>query len=300
MHDRHYIGGGVIAAVCGISPFMTPLRAYHAIQGDLPDGDEQTEQFFKRRKSLEPYAACMLEERGFKVWRQNHRHVDPDYPFLRAELDAELDQPDTPRSAEFKSVHPFAAKAGGKVWGEDGSSEFPDYVNVQMQHGFGVSRIQEGFAVAIIGLDDSRVYPVRRDEGVLKIIRATAVKFWEDHVLKNSPPPITNLEDVLDFIDPVLGKMVDARDVGIEKEVAELRAARLQYKSAKDNREAMEATIKMRMGEATVLTLDGKQIATWNPQKAKRIDVTALRAKDPATARAFEREDESRVFRFKD
>ncbi|MEI7752669.1 MAG: hypothetical protein WCJ71_11360 [Candidatus Omnitrophota bacterium] len=61
-----------------------------------------------------------LEEQGHdvKILARNQRYADPDYPFLRAEIDVELLIDGEEVNGEAKTVSPFAAKA----WGEVGTS----------------------------------------------------------------------------------------------------------------------------------------------------------------------------------
>lgn len=296
-HSRSYVGGGNISAILGISPFTTPLAAYHGIVNGDPEHDEDTLRFFKRRKALEPYAAAMLEERGFAVMRQNERYTHPDYPFLRAEVDAEVGCGDGVRNAEFKSVAPFASK----VWGIDGSDDIPDYVMAQVQHGMSVTGRDKGaFALAVIGLDVSRVYPVQYDTDLAEMIHARAVRFWEDHVLKRVPPEPTTVGDILDFVAPDPTATRDARDLGIEQELLALRDARRSLKTAEGEVETLKTRIQIAMAEATVLMLDGRVAATWKASERNSLDTKALKAAHPEIAAEFNRTTPVRTFLIKE
>ncbi len=271
---RYYIGGGNIAGILKVSPFRTPLDEYHVITGTSPDLDRATANFFKRRKAMEPYVAAMLEERDFAVVRQNHRYTDPEYPFMRAEIDAQtlaggygLD------NCEFKTVHPLAAKQ----WGLDGSDEsVPAYVTAQAQWGLGiVRRIDEDEleptstcrVVAAIGFDDARVYRVDRADDVIAWARAEAKAFWENHVLKMVPPAPINVDDILNYITPDPTKSIEATDIGLDRTVIEYLELRDAYKTAEKRADAVKAEIQMKMVDATTLTLEGKPVITWNQNR---------------------------------
>jgi len=291
MHERYYIGGGNIAGILGVSPFKTPLDEYHTIIGDAPEFAAETLKFFKRRKALEPYAAAMLEERGLTVIRQNERYTDPVYPFLRAEIDAETEGDE---NAEFKSVHPMAAK----LWGMDGSPDLPTYVTAQAQHGLAVTGRKLCRAVAVIGFDDSRVYEIDSSPDLVLAIRAKAVKFWEDHVLPNVPPAPSTAEDVERWITPDKSQIVVAEDsADLKADVGELLMAYRHSKQAEEQFEALKDRVKLSLGAATTLFMGGKKVITWNPQVANRVDITALKTEEPALAQRFIKPSTSRVFR---
>lgn len=259
---RAYIGGGNIAGVIGVSPFRTPLDEYHVILGDSPEIDQETERFFRRRKALEPFAATVLQDRGFTIYRQNHRHQDEGIPFFRAELDAEVVGGDAwpIDNAEFKSVHPMAAKE----WGHDGDPDgAPTYVTAQAQWGLGLTGRARGFVVAVIGFDDSRVYPIPAAPDVIGYMREKAVKFWENHVLRKDPPAPTTVEDVLRWIEPDPSKVLEASDTDLAHDVAAFIEARTVSKESEAKVDVLKARIQLAMSDATTLTLRGKPVITW-------------------------------------
>lgn len=274
--DRYYIGGGNIAGICGVSPYRTPLDEYHVITGTAPDLDVATERFFKRRKALEPYIAALLEENGLTVAAQNQRYTDPEFPFLRAEIDAETTDS---QNAEFKSVHPLAAKDWGLEAHDD---SVPDYVTIQAQWGLGVlgslltssgitrglDAVQRCRVVAAIGFDDSRVYPVERADDVIQWARAEAIKFWEQHVIPKVPPPPRTVADILNYITPDPDKVIEATDIdGFDKDVADYLELRDAAKDAESRLDAAKARIQLVMVDATTLTLHGKKVLTWKPNR---------------------------------
>lgn len=263
MNSRYYVGGGSIAAVCGISPFQTPLDAYHSIVGTAAELDVEQEQFFARRKSLEPYVATVLSQRGFEVVKQNERYVDSEYGFFKAEIDAETADGWT---NEFKTVAPFPGNT--KTWGEDGHDEAPPYVTIQALWGLGVTGRERARVVAAMGFDDARIYPIERADDVIAWARSTALAFWENHVIPRTPPAPTTVADILTYITPVPDKTVEASDVaGLANDVAAFLEARTAAKAAEGVLEAAKAKIQLVMVDATVLTLNGKPVISWKPNK---------------------------------
>lgn len=260
MHDRHYIGGGNCAAILGISPFQTPLQAWHGIKGTLPGLDAATQAFFERRKAVEPFAAVALQQRGLTVVRQNQRYTDQDVPFFKAEIDAELSDG---TNVEFKSVHPLAAKG----WGHEHGGSIPAYVEAQVLWGLGVLRRRNAYAMALIGFDEDRMYPVPANDDLIGGIRDRATKWWQQYVETDTPPPVTTVDDVLQFIKPNPLLALAAEDVGLVKTIEELLDARRHVKETESHYEALLDSVKLAMKDATTLTMHGKTILTWTQNK---------------------------------
>ncbi len=283
MLDRYWIGGSTIPAIVGISPFATPLDAFHSITGTAPELDIATEQFFKRRKALEPYIAALLEEHGLEVHAQNQRYIDPEYPFLQAEIDAETTDD---QNAEFKSVNPRASH----LWGlEPHDDSVPDYITLQAQWGLGITSslgikgpaTESCRVVAAIGFDESRIYPVRRADDVIAWARAEAIKFWEQHVIPRVAPPPSTVGDILSYIKPDPAKIIEATDIaGLHADVAEFLELRTVSKDAESRLDVAKARIQLAMVDATTLTVEGKPVLTWKPNRDSEVtDWKALAAR---------------------
>ncbi len=276
-HGRYYIGGANIAGILGVSPYSTPLEEYHRIVGDTPEINEETRRFFARRKSLEPFAAEVLRQRGFTVQVQNRRYTDAEFPFFKAEIDAEALPPGEhgPANGEFKSVHPMAAAE----WGEDGDPDgAPVHVQAQCLWGLGVTGRDRGFAMAAIGFDESRVYPQLAEAELIGDMRARAREFWEQHVLPRVPPEPTSVGDILRWVEPDPNKVIEATDdPDLFAAVRSYIAGKEALKHAEDEVEAVRAKIKLVMRDATTLTVEGRPALTWKPNRdSKRTDWKGL------------------------
>lgn len=286
--NRHYIGGGNIAGILGLSPFKTPLQEYLTIIGDEEQPSEDQLDFFARRKALEPFAVALFErETGKKIVRANERYTDRENTFLKAEIDAETDDGE---NVEIKSVHPLAAAA----WGPAESDELPAYVAAQAMHGLMVTGRRVCYPVAMIGFDDFRVYRVERDEETIAGLREHAVAFWHNHVERMVPPEPMTSEDVLRLFEHDNGMSIEATDE-ITAAFAELR----ECKRAEKRGEKLAEQIKVYMGENTTLTISGEPVATWKTQVSRRFDQKAFGAVHPDLLELFKRDSSCRVLRLK-
>lgn len=286
-NERHYIGGGNIAGILGLSPFRTPLDEFLTIIGEADPPSEDQLDFFARRKALEPFAIRLFERQtGKKVVRVNERYTDREYAFIRAEIDAETDD----ENVEIKSVHPLAAAD----WGPAGNDDLPTYVTAQAMHGLMVRGRRVCYPVAMIGFDDFRVYRVERDEETIAGLREHALTFWRNNVERLTPPEPRTVDDVLRLF---------ARDSGASIEAtADIAAAFAEFrecKAAEKRGEKLAEQIKLFMRDATTLTLGGEPLATWKAQTSRRFDQTAFGKEHAALLEQFKRESNTRVFRIK-
>lgn len=288
-NTRHYIGGGNIAGILGLSPFKTPLQEYLTIIGEEEAPTEDQLDFFARRKALEPFAIELFKRRmpGRDIARANERYTDREHAFLKAEIDAETDDGE---NVEIKSVHPLAAAA----WGPAETDELPAYVAAQAMHGLMVTGRRVCYPVAMIGFDDFRVYRVERDEETIAGLREHAVAFWRNHVEPMVPPEPMTSEDVLRLFEHDNGMSIEATDE-ITVAFAELR----ECKRAEKRGKKLAEQIKVYMGENTTLTISGEPVATWKTQSSRRFDEKAFGAAHPDLLELFKRDSSCRVLRLK-
>lgn len=257
---RGYIGGGSIAGALGLSPFQTPLDVYCEITGEMHQGiAPEKREFFDRRKAWEPMARDIFQVKtGAKIVRFNERYTMPAEPWAKAEIDAETDDD---ANVEFKSLRPEVRW----MWddpGEDGMAhEPPLYVTAQAMWGLGITA-KHGCWVHALDLDDDLIYWVERDNELVLNIFDQATRFWHNHIEKRRPPLPVDVGDILRLYGRGTERAVEATD-----EVKEALAARAKAVSNIKLQDAdqlkAELVIKQFMRDASVLTINGKQAATW-------------------------------------
>lgn len=338
-HDRRkFMGGADVAAVFGVSPWLTPFGLYEKKTNPFPDEDITPEKrkFFARRKRQEPVIAEMLaDEYGIVVTRLSldedpNRYVDPEYPFLAAEIDFEFlmspevrahfpDRPDfaaipdgTLLNGEIKTVHPFKASE----WGEQGSEEVPIHYAAQIMHGLGVTRRPAALVAALFGLDILMCFPVMRDEETIAAMREKVVTFWTGNVLAGVPPAPVNVDDVKRMYSKFNGKPVDLSDEAFEA-LNGIETVRARKKQADQDLEELEWRVARSVAfawgvplaegdkpdvpikENALLMYGGVQAGSWNRQRGTYLDQKRLKAEQPGIVSAFTVEHQYRVFRLK-
>jgi putative phage-type endonuclease len=290
---RGYIGGGNIAGILGVSPYKSPLDEYLTITGGEDPITEDQRRFFARRKALEPFAVDLFldEVKGREVARVNHRYTDPEFPFIQAEIDAETDDAE---NIEIKSVHPLAAGD----WGHADSDDIPVYVTAQAMHGLMVTDRKVCFPIAMIGFDDFRVYRIERDEETIKAMRARELEFWHKHVVPMNPPEAVTPDDVRRLYLFDSGTTVEA-DAEALAAINRLRDLKAQIKPLEQEFDDLKHQVQLYMRSCAVIHHDGKPLATWKTQTARRFDQSKFAEVHPALFEQFKSASESRVFRLK-
>jgi putative phage-type endonuclease len=288
---RTFLGGSDAGAILGLSPWATPYDVWCEKTGEKKVVDAAKEKFFRRRKRQEPVVLEMLEEeKGIKAASVNTRHTHPHFPFLSCEIDAIADDG---LEIEIKTVHPFQAKE----WGAQDTDEIPAHYTAQALHGLMVTGQPSRLVAALIGVDDLRVYRVDRDDETLAKMLEHELAFWQ-MVQDRTPPPALRLSDVEKIYGVDKGQVITADDnLLVLDALARIRTLKQQIKDDEASLEVEELTVKSFMKEAAVLTVGGKKACSWKSQNANRIDVTSLRAEEPAIAARFTKSSASRVFR---
>jgi len=293
---KTYIGSSDAAAILGVSPWRTALDVYlDKTSGPEPITPEKA-AIFKRGHRLEPYILDMLEdEHGIHLLRfddgkRSRRHLDTELPFLAAELDAETD--------DGKNVEAKSANFYGKgSWGEQYTDDVPIYYNAQAQHGMMVRGSQETIFPVLIGVDDFRLYHVKRDDEVITYLRQAEIEMW-DRIQRLDAPPAKTVSDIERLFPWDHGSVIQA-SVEVRDAYLELKDLKKRLKLIESDIEEQESLIKLFLGEHQVLQFGADKLLTWKSQNTDRFDINTFRAAHPAIAKKYTKTSASRVLRLK-
>jgi len=301
---RGFLGGSDIAAVLGISPWRTPLQLWERKVSTEPPEERPARAVLTRGHRWESVVAEMLVERlksqghDVEIVASNKRYIDPDRPYLSAEIDYEirLDGEDMITNVELKTVHPFKASE----WGEPGSDEAPVWYVAQGMHGLGVTpgERQRCIIAALFGADELQTFTVRRDDDTIAGMRARCAAFW-NLVQTGTRPEPSNLAD-LDRIyrgdQPEASLIADEQ---LERQYLRLRAIQQEIKAREAEFEALEFDVKLAMKDATTLLVGERAAINWKSRDHSWLDQQALKEQEPKIHRALMRKAKTRVFTVK-
>ena len=292
--DRQtFIGSSDTAAILGISPWKTPLDVYlDKVQPRVEITDPDKLRVLNRGKRMEPYVIDLLaEETGLEIVRRGERYVDLEYDFLAAEIDAEAASGE---NIEIKTVSPFKAKE----WGEQQSDEIPVHYAAQAMHALMITGRKICIFGVLIGADDFRIYRIERDDVTIAAIRAKEIAFWK-RVQDRDPPDPSTVSDVFRLFGTHDSGAAIAANDAIQADVLALKSLKADAKSLEALIAMREERIKLYMGDAAILTMNGTPALSWKEQQSRRFDQTAFKAAYPDLFEKFTKVAASRVFRIR-
>ena len=285
---RGGIGGSDVAAVCGLSPWATPLSVWLDKTGRAAPVPES--EPMRWGNILEPVVADAFEdETGLYVHHRQTLAVDLEHPHRRATLDGlAADHPPLPSHETglwLGVVQVKTTRAG--AW-----DALPDNYALQVQWEMGITRQERAYVPTLHHGNTFRIYEVDADPDAFAVMADLVAKFWHDHVLADVPPPADGepattraLRDAFPSADADTAVDLEPDVVALLRELPEAKAA---VKAAEARRDHIENALRLALGEAEAGLVDGAPVVTWKVQTSRgRLDARALEADHPALAAQY-------------
>lgn len=275
---RSYIGGTDASAVGGLSKWRSPYDVYLEKTGQPGKSFDEENEMFVWGHLLEPVIANEWIRRnahtGVKIISENRFVDDPDYEFIKVNLDREAQYPDgTIVALECKTV----ASSAYKEW----KLGVPLDYYTQVQWGLGVTGYDK--CIFVILVMDSRemvTFEVIRDDDYITELRESVIKFWENHVAKRIPCDL-NAED-FSRIRSLPKSVVADKDVLAAYE--EIKALKAKVKTLTATLEEKQNTVKEFLGENEILITQGSKpetLFTWKGGDTEKLDTKKLKEELP-------------------
>ena len=284
-----YIGGSDIGAILGISRFRSPLEVWM----------EKTRKENKKADSLPLRFGSFAEEfvaseyaraTGFELVHDESIFVHPEHSFMSAHIDRfVLDGAGAApsRILECKTANPFTSGSKGE-WGEIGSDEVPMSYLCQCIWYMAITGIEQCDIAVLFGNSDFRIYEIGRDKALEEIVMSKAIAFWHDYVLKDVPPPVQSITDCQTLFskgNPDQGVEANQETVELTKR---LQLLNTEIEVREEEISSIKQTIMSQMGQAEILTYQGKTLATWKaPKPSFRFDGKQFEIDHPAIVNSY-------------
>lgn len=287
------IGGSDAAAICGLSKYKTPLQVYYE-KTDATYEVEQNEKMYWGNAHEITVLKEYEKRTGRKVLITNVTKIHKDFEFIRGNLDGFIEQENA--ILECKTTEAYDLSE----WGEPGTDEFPDEYILQCAHYSMITGADYVDVAVLIGLSDFRIYKYIKNKNVEDYLLDQEVSFWSNNVLKQIPPDPITIEDV-----KLRWKNHKADDYAIASQEIEfmfesLKILKETIKDFEGQKEAVEFQIKKFIQDSEGLKNDrGKVLATWKTQNISRLDINALKIKEPEIYKNYLMNGSSRVFLLK-
>lgn len=332
-----YLGSSDVAAICGLEPTRTTrdgkkvrrtaYTVYLAKRGELEGTmDPETKLFLRRRKRWEgPIREMLREEYHGDIVAENQRYLDPEYPFMAAEIDFEWrDSDEVIQNGEIKTASSFVFNER-HGWGESGTGDVPIEYACQISFGLMVTRRQRCVVAVLVGLDDMIFYVVERDDDFITDIRERCRYFWTEHVLKGVPPKPVSPMDQRHAMLKMRGRPVQLDNTHLGK-LHRLEEVRGSLKSLADEEENLAFELgdfvcnswaspnpyyppalskaekkKLKFPDVMMdagLYYGGRRVGSWNKQEGAYLDQKTLKEDHSALVSEYMKSTQFRVLRF--
>ena len=281
-----YIGGSDIGALLGLSKFKSPLEVWMEKTGkEIKKLDSMPLRFGSFAEGF--VASEYSRATGFELMHDESIYLHPEHSFMSAHidrfvLDGGASAPS--RILECKTANPFSSSD----WGEAGSDQVPMSYLCQCIWYMAITGIDKTDLAVLFGNSDFRIYEIARDPVLEALVIAKASAFWNEHVLKDIPPPVQSEADC----QTLFSKGDPAKSIEAGQETIELTKRLRLLNSEIDVREeeisSIKQTIMQSMEDAEILTFAGKVLATWKaPKPSFRLDSKRFELEHPDLAMSY-------------
>lgn len=251
---RKGIGGSDVAGILGESKYTSPLQIYKdKVDGITRDVSGRVQvrkgrdlEGFVRTQHCIPY----FNEIGYDVVHPQHIFVNPDYPWIRANLDGLAipkenefgfrEGPDNNIVIEIKWVSEWAESA----WGDITYENVPAAYYMQVQTYMAVTGAKKAILFALFDKSwEVKRFEIHRNEVVIARILKETYAFYNNHMLMKIPPAVTasiDAEDLTKIVEESADNVPTVEDPELNVLIAEY----LDYSSQAADISKAQAALK--------------------------------------------------------
>lgn len=283
-YRRAGIGSSEIATIVGLNPYETPYQLWRRKIGL----DEPKSETFAMK------AGHYLEDAVSQFWSDaTGRQIikasagdwivrNDDKPFVQVSPDRTYWLDDN-RNNDNKGI--LECKTTQRVIDAD---DLPKTWFCQVQYQLGGAEIQQGSIAWLtagreFGYQDLTLVP-----DFYGWLVEEAERFWVDNVMGGKEPDCANVQDVLiKFNKHTNGKVVEVGE-DVMQAYNQLKDVRAEINKLEEQKEALEAKLKMGFGDAEAISYGGNTLATWKAGKdSEKFDAKAFQADHPELAKQY-------------
>lgn len=269
------IGGSEAAAVCGISPWTTPVQLWQVKRGDVPPPDLSDNELVRWGELLEEVIGKEGARRlGFTVHRVRETKIDKEHPHMLANIDFRI--VGKRAGLEVKNSSQWTSEK----WGEIGTDDVPPYYLMQGVHYMRVLDYDEWYYAVLLGGNELLTYRVERDADIEKRLIMLEGRFWECVETGRAPPPI-KIEDLTRLYKKTQGvKVATPEIVDLVARAREIKALVKPLIGDGGELDRIKLLVGAYLGEAgDLLDPDDHSLtqATYRANDVTRVDVDKVR-----------------------
>lgn len=270
---KKYIGGSDAAAVVNMNPFSSPFALWAEKTGKVPafEGNLATEVgAFLEEFIAKKFAA----ETGKQVRRRRVSFVNSNYPWAIANIDRDIVGEDAGLEIKFTDTLNTKKFKNG---------EYPDNFYVQCVHYLAVTGKKRWYLAVLVGNREFHIYTIARDEDEIRALMAAEEAFWNNYVLKDTPPPTDGTKATTETISGLYAEAENDNIIdlcSVREVLDEYMEITQQIEALKKLKEAKANEIKALMGNSSKGT-GGNYKVSWNNASRSTFDAKRFAEENP-------------------
>ena len=270
---KKYIGGSDAAAVVNMNPFSSPFALWAEKTGKVPDfeGNLATEVgAFLEEFIAKKFAA----ETGKQVRRRRVSFVNSNFPWAIANIDRDIVGEDAGLEIKFTDTLNTKKFKNG---------EYPDNFYVQCVHYLAVTGKKRWYLAVLVGNREFHIYTIERDEDEIRALMAAEEAFWNNYVLKDTPPPTDGTKATTETISGLYAEAENDNIIdlcSVREALDEYMEITRQIKALDKIKEAKANEIKALMGNSSKGT-GGNYKVSWNNASRSTFDAKRFAEENP-------------------
>lgn len=267
------IGGSDASAILGLDRYRSAFDVYAdklGLKSDEPDNEAM-----RQGRDLEDYVVKRFEEAtGKKTRRRNAVIQHPDYNWLIGDIDRWVVGENAGMEAKTTSVLNRAKFSQG---------EYPPNYYVQCVHYMALTGAERWYLAVLVLNRAFHVFTIERDNDEIKALIEAERHFWEDHVLKQIPPPPDGTESTQDIIKSLFPEAKERESMalfGHEEKIRNYLELDAQIKELEQQQNALKQELQLALGTAEIGKAQGYTVE-WKNQQRQTLDNTRLKKEKP-------------------
>ena len=279
------IGSSEVATILGLNPWETPYQLWRRKKGlDAP----KEETFAMRAGHYLEDAVSMFwkDETGRDIIKRSAGDWiirDIDNAYLQVSPDRTYWLAGQPHNDHNKGI--LECKTTQMKIDEE---DIPKHWFCQIQYQLGVAELEQGSIAWLCSGRDFGYKDIAFVPDFYQWMKEEVGKFWIDNIIGNIEPQAQDVEDLL----LKYKRHTDGKYIEVSEEIfttcSNLKSIKEQISQLEEQKEALEAKVKLCFADAEAISYGGRTIATWKaPKQSNKFDSKAFTKAHPEIASKF-------------
>ena len=163
------------------------------------------------------------------------------------------------------------------------NGEYPDNFYVQCVHYLAVTGKKRWYLAVLVGNREFHIYTIERDEDEIRALMAAEEAFWNNYVLKDTPPPTDGTKATTETISGLYAEAENDNIIdlcSVREALDEYMEITRQIKALDKIKEAKANEIKALMGNSSKGT-GGNYKVSWNNASRSTFDAKRFAEENP-------------------